>query len=656
VVYLLPLRHVLLLLTVLLAAPAQRAPEELGLSGYVLAPDGAPVTGGTAVVESRTPFPSVRAAAAIDRTGRFRLVPESAGVQTVVVRVPGLAPYRVSVAVPPSRTLKLPVIRLDPATHFRVRFVSAAGEPLASPQLRRQSLDLEGLPLADPPEAKVADQIDGDGTLTIGPLPRGITTMALDTPLFAQTRLPDLYVTGAETLLDGGTVVVQPGAVLHVDVVDAAGVPVPKHDVYIEDALPLSPLVWRPVRTDKQGRATFDRLGAGRYRVRAQTLERCGGRPLSIARVVSVSGSGTLRTRLVVSGTATFRFTSPLGPVRGVGVTASPENNASPPPAWLRGRSDAPFGPRPFSPLSIGTACGGATDGDGRLTLSNFPPGPTRVEVRLLNSTYVRRVSVPEDQREIHVVVPDGFLPLRVINAVKNTPVGGASLTWIGGGGRVEARASANGEALLEGVGTTEGTLAITASGYQPGEAKLSEPPAMQVEVALTPEPPTALEPRVVTMSGEPLPNAVVELSSANPYELARVAVTDTKGVVRFTDVPSGELRLTASADGFASAALRVAEENRSGIVFTLSRGYRVIADVELPANAGPHFVQVMTERGLSMDGFLDLASDRRIDPPGRLALGPMPPGAYRVELHGPRESLRQQIQIIDRDIYAIFR
>ena len=40
------------------------------------------------------------------------------------------------------------------------------------------------------------------------------------------------------------------------------------------------------------------------------------------------------------------------------------------------------------------------------------------------------------------------------------------------------------------------------------------------------------LRPRVITTSGAPLPNAVVELISANPSAVPYVAVTDAKGVV----------------------------------------------------------------------------------------------------------------------------
>ena len=65
---------ILLLLLVDAQAPAPATPraqppvvEEVGVTGYVLAPDGTPVSVGTVVSDTRT-------TASIDRAGRFRLV------------------------------------------------------------------------------------------------------------------------------------------------------------------------------------------------------------------------------------------------------------------------------------------------------------------------------------------------------------------------------------------------------------------------------------------------------------------------------------------------------------------------------------------------------------------------------------------------------
>jgi Carboxypeptidase regulatory-like domain len=622
------------------ATGAQPLPvvEELGVSGYVLAPDGTPVSSGTVVSQSGI----ASTTASIDGTGRFRLVPARSGLHQFLVSVPGLAPYRVTVTVPPSRSLRLPVIRLAPGAYFRVRLVSPAGEPIMAPQLRWRLFDVSGKAISDGLGDRVSDPTDSDGAITIGPLPRGIMTLAVDMPLFAQTRLPDVNFGDTTKSVDGGTIAIQqPGAVLHVDVLDGTGAPVPNHEVYIDDPRPRSPLTFRPVRTNQQGRATFDRLATGRYRVWTTAADRCANVVLTTLRVVAVSGSGTVEAPLVVGGRVTFRITSPLGPAMGVPISASP---------------NVPPLPFPFAYRAT-SGCRGATDADGRVTLTNFPPGPAHVDVHMANSTYVRQIEVPSDGGEVAIAIPEGFLPARVVNALTDQPVAGATITWTGSGGRVEATPTASGDALLDGVGTAGGTLAVSAPGYQPAEEQLTEPPGIPHTIALMPLPlATNLRSRVITTSGEPFPNAVVELISANPAAVPRVAVTDAKGVGEFSDVPSGSLELIASANGFVTSTMHIEKDRTSEIVFTLSRGYRVIASVELPATAGPQRVRVVNDANTSMDDSLDSESDRGLEPPSRLSVGPLASGAYVIELDGAGGRRQQRIRIVDRDVYVTLR
>jgi hypothetical protein len=642
------------LLIVSLAARAQqRTQEELGVSGYVLMPDGAPVSGGTVMFH----LLGVEATASIDRTGRFRLVPHAPGLLEMYVSAPGLAPYRARVAVPLSKTLTLPPIRLSPGAYFRVRFVSSAGEPITSPRIVRQSLDVTGIPIREPRVSPVPDQMDPDGTTTIGPLPRGVTTMVLDTPPLARTRPPDVRITAESTLVDGGTVIVEPGAVLNVDVVDGAGAPVPDHGVLLEDAVPLSPLMFPPARTDQSGRVTFDRLAAGRYRLRTESLGRCGDRIVSIARAVSVAGNGTVRTRLVIGGTARFRLTSSGVPLRAASITATPESAPSGLPPWLRAQPAlSPFVGRPFGRFVFESPCIGTTDADGRVTLTNFPPGGARIDVRLPSSTWVRRLMVPSDGREVAIEVPGGFLPLRVSNAATGGPVAEAAVTWTSGGAHVEAMASASGEALLGGVAAAPGTLTIRTTGYHPLEVKLPEPPAVLHEVAVVPTRAMSLQCQVITESGAPLRNAVVALTPEDPMEVDLLAVTDEKGFARFFGHPQGALLLLARADGYVVSRVRIPADATSDPVLTLSRGYRVIARVESPGAAGPSLIRIVTEGGAPVDDLLDAASDRSIEAPGRVSLGPLPPGLYTIELHGPRERRQERVRVENHDVSVTFR
>lgn len=630
---------VLVTLARLLSAVARaQAQSEPGITGYVLAADGAPVAGGTVFGQ----LGMISTAASIDSTGRFRVVPMRSGLYQLVVSVPGLAPYRVIVAVPASRSVRLPVIRLNPGAYFRVRLVAPGGEPITAPRLRRRLFDASGAQIFAALRDPISGPTDPDGAITIGPLPRGIMTAAVDMPGFAQTRLPDVNVGDATSIMDGGTVTIQqPGAVLHVDVSDGAGAAVPNQYVRLADTRPRSPLIFAPARTNQQGRATFDQLAAGRYRVSSTAQDRCANVFLTASRVVPISSNGTTETPLVIGGRARFRITSPLGPATAALVSASPMDPRPPPPF-------------PFRATSFG--CRGAADANGRVTLTNFPPGPAHVDVHMVNSTYIRQIEVPLDGREVAIAIPEGLLPVRVVND-KNEPVAGAIITWTGNGGRVEATATATGDALLEGVGTAAGTLTVSAGGYQRAETSLDEPPGVLHIVALTPAArPTNVRSRVMTTTREPVQNAVVALTSTEPSAAPRVAVTDSNGVVTFADVPPGSLQLIASAGGFVTSAMRIANGATAAVLFTLSRGYRVIVAVQLPATAGPQLVRVINDANGSMDDMLDIDSDRSLAPPGRLSIGPLGPGLYMIELQGGGRRTRERVRIVDGDVYATIR
>jgi hypothetical protein len=196
----------------------------------------------------------------------------------------------------------------------------------------------------------------------------------------------------------------------------------------------------------------------------------------------------------------------------------------------------------------------------------------------------------------------------------------------------------------------------VTAPGFQPAEERLPEPPGILHDVALMPLPDTSLRVSVVTESGEALPDAVVEVVPENPFVAPQIAVTDAKGVGTFLDAPAGTLRVTPIASGYLASTMRISQANRLSAVVTLSPGYRALVSVELPAALGPRLVRVLNDAGRPMDMWLDGLSDRGIEPPGRLSLGPLPPGDYVIELRSAREQRQAWIKIVDRDVVAIFR
>ena len=548
-------------------APAPRAAQPAdasGVSGEVRAPDGSIVTQGNVALMTS---PGTVVTGAIDRTGHFRVVPDVPGRHRLFISVPGYAPHRVNVTVPQSRRIALPPITVRDATYFRARFVTADGEPLPAGNLRRQSIDADGIPIPDPlGHVRDAARIDADGSVRIGPLPHGRTLLAFDHPALAQTRLPDIDVNGTQPLIDGGTIVIAPSSRLEVEIVDGRGRPVPRHEVWIEDAIQPSPLWFAPVKTNDEGVAIFDRLSARRYRVRTRT-ERCNHQELSIARVVSPGAGGRARTRLRIGGRAAIRVTSALGPLIGRPVGASPDSPGQLP--W-QPRFSA-FLSRPVVRLGS-PSCSGATDGDGRVTLASFPPGPAHLRVQLFTSAYIARVSVPDSGREITVMVPHGLIPVRVTDRVSREPIASAEVTWEGGGSRVQATATANGDVLLEAAGPGGGTLTSSAREYQTREGAFEETPEPQQEVSLVRLPSGRMQVRVVSDEGKPVAGAIVELVPRHSGEVAEFVVADSKGIATFMDVSPGPLQLNGYAEGFTDASVRVPEEARANIIIALTR------------------------------------------------------------------------------------
>src|SRR5262245_20708723 len=111
-----------------------RSMGEIGLSGRVLAPDGTTVSSGRITMIGPA---NSRFTAAIDNDGRFAIAPDVAGPFYVIITAPGLAPHRLRIAVPASKTVKLPEISLAPPTYYRVRLASPAGESITCAPLQK---------------------------------------------------------------------------------------------------------------------------------------------------------------------------------------------------------------------------------------------------------------------------------------------------------------------------------------------------------------------------------------------------------------------------------------------------------------------------------------------------------------------------------------
>lgn len=537
-------------LSIVTAIAAQQDLPRAAITAVVLSPEGAPVSSGTAALVTS---PTNRITANIGRDGRFRVVPDNAGRQLLVISVAGFAPYRAMVDVPRSRAMALPDIQLLQATYYRVRLVSPDGEPIGL-GIRWFSLDADDETITDSLQ-HTSQQIDAEGTASIGPLPLGRTMFAFDRAPFAQTRLRDAIVNGTQPFIEGGTFTIRPASRLQVDIVDAKGVAVKEHLVWIEDAIQPSPLrFFQPVKTDDAGHALFDRLAPGRYRVWTRMDDRCRNRFLSITRLVQTSSGGLAHTRMVIDGQAAVRITTPVGPLLGRSVSMAPDAPDQAP--W---QPQMP-GMRRVILTQMTARCDGVTNSDGQVKLAPFPPGPTQLSVELFNSKYFSRVEIPENGGEITLAIPDGLIPVKVLVGGSKKPMPEAKVIWDGNGGHVEATTTANGDALLEAVGAGSGRITVSANGYQTLEGSFSEAPETLQEVMLTALRPDRITITVTAEDGGAVPNAVVELQTTRPGDPIKFAATEN-GRVTFSQLPPGVVHMRIHAEGFIDATARVDAE-----------------------------------------------------------------------------------------------
>ena len=545
----------------LTSAQAPRPATVVGVRGYVVTHEDAPVSSGAVLLEESGRPSAINAS--LDRDGRFRAVVSTSGLHRLTITVPGFAPHRVNVIVPPSRSIALPAIRLMAPTYFRARFLNAAGDPILSPRLRVRFQNGDRMTMSAS-EDHGAARLDGEGGITLGPLARGLHTPFVDMPAMALTALKPVAVTGEESMLDAGTIAILPGTVLHVDLVDGSGAPVTNHLVTIHDVAPDSPLSFPEARTDQHGRATFDRLAAGRYRVRTTAIDPCHRlRFMSASRLVAVNGTGEVHQRIELDGMVRLVVTSPFGPLAGASVSVTPDGGDQP-VATQR------FVPgRPFPVMTSG--CAGMTDEDGRVSFTHVPPGPIRIEVRSGNSTHQRRANARSRGPELAIAIPAGFVQLHVTNELTGGPVVNASVTWNGNGARVQSTTNGTGAVLLEGIGDGEGLFEATANGFAADSATVTVSPTGTHHMTLRPNPPPGRRVRVVGPAAEPVPGAIVELLPPTVLDIGVIAATDAKGEVVFPDAPPVGLSATASAEGFAKARFSVAANVYAPVVVTLA-------------------------------------------------------------------------------------
>jgi hypothetical protein len=267
-------------------------------------------------------------------------------------------------------------------------------------------------------------------------------------------------------------------------------------------------------------------------------------------RWLTVPGAGAVQRRLLADGVElALQLTQAGAPLVSAEVSIAPDAPEPGLPRWLR-HEDAQFFRRPVVGPGGGAACGAMSDRSGRAIISGVPAGQARAAVRVGNSTWIRRIDIPPQGGQATLDVPLGTAPLRVVSSTDGTPVPGAALMWDGNGARVEARSSATGDAVLDGIGEGPAQLSVRAPGFAALETQLVGPLMEWREIELERTALTSLRCRVVTETGGPAADAVVIVRPEDLLEPAHVAATDIAGEVSFSMLPRGPARIVVHAPG----------------------------------------------------------------------------------------------------------
>jgi hypothetical protein len=538
-----------------LLAVAQSTADAPGLTGRVLDPAGEALPGAavTADLLGRPPGNRPAFSTSTDAHGRFHLDVSPGGSHLLQVTAPGFAPERIVLDLPPSRAMALPAIALSPETRVRARITLDGGAPVQVPALLGRSFAVDGTPLHVDRGSLVLEPAD-DGGVTFGPVPRGIAVLGIEAPPLARTRLPDVRVDGSRRLVDIGTVVIRPGAELHVRVTSPDGSPVARTWVSLGDGEAVSPFDGLRRATDEDGRVVFEGLARGRHVLTVRGDPPCRSTSPTYAHEVDVPDGGTRHERVIIgAATLTVRVSSHGQPMRGVRVSVYPVMPEMRRPAWQAAAQGAATETPPPGPLE----CSGTTDADGQVAIAQVPMGSHHLRVHLLNATWSARLRMPAGPATMSIVLPEHAAAVRVVDAATGTPLAHADVRFEGERARVVAQTTVTGDALLEALPASAGTLTVVANGYEPLTRRLS-PLGGPTGVRLRRVPAPAVSCRVVDEHGRPLVGAVVLLQTQDGKN-GQVLLTDRFGGASFTRTGTRPVRLCAAAPGYAEASAVVA-------------------------------------------------------------------------------------------------
>ena len=485
-----------------------------------------------------------------------------------------------------------------------------------------------------PPRFSAAS--DARGHFEIAGIPAGRYDLTAEAAGYAPRDVPGLEVPTGEGEHALGTVILLPGAALEGRVVDPRGQPIGDAEVQVVAAGRRTPFGAFFLREQEEPAARSAADGWFRVTdlVPGQAVDvqvfRRGYGAAEIPGVVPPAEplAVTLQPAVRLAG----RVVDPAGePVAGARVNLSAE----------RQRGGA---------MSMRMAGNTTSDDEGRFLFEEVEPGTLRVMASAEGRQPAELAGVQavpgRDIADLELVLaPGATVSGRVLDA-EGRPAAGVMVQPIDddrpGSSRIFRGTTADGEGwyVLDGLPTgprsiaaedEQGQRAVGEIDVRPGENRLDLRLAGGAEVAG----------RVVDAEGSPVAGAEVGLLPAGQRWSRVQATTGADGTFRFEGVESGEYRVRASKEGYAtseSEPLRVAAAPVGGLELRLQAGGAIVGRVlGLEPEALPH-VEVGGFRREAMD-----FRSTRVDFEGRFRLAAVAPGEWRVSAEVPGTGRRAE-------------
>ncbi len=486
--------------------------------------------------------------------GRFRaslLVPGEPYRLTAVA--PGYPPATLEVQAPPTGEAQAPVrIVLVRGERASGRVLDGGGTPVAGAVVELSHPPAGFFDHGTGPTGNPTATAAEDGRFTFDAVAAGRFDLTARAPGFAPTRIRGVEIGAERGETDLGTVILEPGATLEGQVVDARGAPVAGIAVSAFDASRrmLEGLVGTTT-TDPAGRFQFDDLAPGTVRV---TANRPTGVSASLDRVPVPSPEPI---RLVLPGGDRFagRVVDEAG--RSIGGARLVDDRFSigseaigdfMTPAWMtddEGRFAFETSVQGILTVKV-SAEGFASRTIGDLAALAAEGGGEAVIVLGRAETLAGRVLDPDGRpvSDAVLVALEGL-----------TELSPAELDRVEMPGAPRARTDGEGRYAFTDLGRGEYVLRASHPKYLSTSRRIEVLAGSNlVDVVL--EPGLRLAGRVVTETGEPLLGAFVLLRPARQGEL-RETTTGSEGNFEFAGLGAGSYLVTARKEGFAEGGPR---------------------------------------------------------------------------------------------------